>query len=138
MTRFDHDFESCARTYVTLCIYHDDLTPEKMTGYLGVDPDRTVEKGQELSLSVAPRNGWFWGTRERYNSKDVGFHTQVVLDILSIKNQRLIDLKSLGCEIRLMCFWESSAGNGGPILDHKILMALSKIPLDLHFDIWID
>ena len=50
--------------------------------------------------------------------------------------KRLAELKKKGCELRISCFWESVSGNGGPILDHVFLHDLSKLAVDLNFDVW--
>lgn len=138
LTRFNHGFESCSRTYATLCIYHDDVPPEEITSHLGITPDRTVRKGQILRLGTALRNGWFYGTLDRIDSKDLGFHIHSLANELKDKRQQLFELERKGYEIRIMCFWASTSGNGGPVFDHQLLVELSEIPVDVHFDVWFD
>lgn len=134
--RLDHDFQSCSRTYATLCIYHDDVLPEEITSSLGVMPDRTVRKGQTISLGSAPRNGWFYGTLEKIDSKDLGVHVHWLANKLRDKRQQLFELARRGCELRIMCFWASASGNGGPVFGHPLLVELSEIPVDVHLDVW--
>jgi len=135
--RFYHDFPSCSRTYVTLCIYHETLEPTFITQTLGVTPDRSQQIGDPLRPGkIVSVNGWFWGTQSRSASKDMRAHLSVVFKKFDEKKNKLTKLRKMGCEIRIMCFWESATGNGGPILDHETLILLSKYPLDLDYDIW--
>lgn len=136
--RFDHTFNSCSRTYATLCIYSNELPGDEFSLRLGIAPDRTVQKGQKLRQTIAERHGWFLGTQEIVESNDLAAHIQWLLDQLSSKREILHDFQNRGCEIRIMCFWESATGNGGPVFDHQLIQDLGKIPIDLHFDIWFD
>ena len=138
LLRFDHNYQSCSRTYATLCIYHDDVLPEEISSHLRLTPDRTIRRGQSLRLGVAPRNGWIYGTLERVDSKDLGYHIHWLASEFRDKRQLLFELKHNGCEMRIMCFWASAFGNGGPVLDHQLLVELSEIPVDVHFDVWFD
>jgi hypothetical protein len=54
----------------------------------------------------------------------------------SSRKKKLVGLKKKRCELRIMCFWESASGNGGPGFDHEFLRELSTFPLDLHLDVW--
>jgi hypothetical protein len=136
--RFYHDFPSCSRTYVTLDIYHETLEPTLISQTLGVTPDWSQKVGEALRPGkLVNINGWFWGTRGRSASKDMRAHLYVVFKKFDEKKSKLRKLKKMGCQIRIMCFWESATGNGGPVLDHETLTLLAKYPLDLlEYDIW--
>lgn len=137
-TRVD-DFQGCSRTYATLCIYHVEITPEEITSCLGLDPDRVVRKGQRLRLGGgAPRHAWIRGTRDKIDSKDLRSHIDFLTSELHDKLKELFDLDSKGCEMRIMCFWASASGNGGPYLDHQVIVKLAELPFDLDFDVWFD
>ncbi len=45
-------------------------------------------------------------------------------------------LRNEGWNTRIYCFWESTEGNGGPILDYRTMELLSIFKLDIHFDVW--
>lgn len=137
-SRFDHNFSSCSRTYATLCIYSEKVTADSVSHELDIVPNRTVQKGQKLRLSTAERHGWFLGSQHQIDSKDLAAHIQWFVDQLSTKRDVLSGFYNNGCEIRIMCFWESATGNGGPILDHQLLKDLGEMSVDLHFDIWFD
>ncbi len=134
--KFNHDYPSCSRTYATLCIYHGVLKPEEITTQLNLKPDRVVRKGAPGIQGTIPRNGWFRTSKDRADSKDVRFHIALLMKLLSSRKKQLAGLKKKGCELRIMCFWESASGNGGPFLDHVFLRDLSMLPVDLDFDVW--
>ena len=137
--RLDHDFASCSRTYATLSIYHDTLDPALMTKLLKSVPDRSQKSGDIIRPGKRARvSGWFLGTQQLSQSRDLRFHLELILEKISTKKRELKKLKKMGCQIWIMCFWESAAGNGGPILDHEVLGRLSEYPIDLHYDIWCD
>ena len=67
-TGYDDDYPTCARTYATLRIYHEDLDPASITRLLGVEPTHTQVKGR-LCTSITGRTfnpeigGWFLSTK---------------------------------------------------------------------------
>lgn len=134
--KFIHDYPSCSRTYVTLCIYHRALEPKAITSILNLKPDRVVKKGELSAVGAVPYNGWFVTTQSKSNSRDVRFHVSLLIKKLMPRRKKLLSLKKSGCELRLMCFWESASGNGGPIFDHAFLRKLSALPLDIDLDVW--
>lgn len=134
--RSEDSYKSCSRTYATLCLYHETVNPEEFSARLEIKPDRTVHKGQKLPLSIAVRNGWFFGTQNRVKSNDLAVHIKWLVDQLLTKHETFSEFQKKGCEIRIMCFWESAFGNGGPVLDHQLLQNLAEIRADLHFDVW--
>lgn len=134
--KFIHNYPSCARTYATLCIYHRSLEPKEITAMLNLNPDRVVKKGELSAIGTIPSNGWFVTTQAKTNSRDLRFHIALLMKKLMSRRKKLVSLHKKGCELRLMCFWESASGNGGPCFDHVILQKMSTLPLDLDLDIW--
>jgi len=136
--RFDHNFSSCSRTYATLCIYHDKLGIDDIQIDIDLLPDKIITKGERVGLSFARKNGWLLGTGGRVKSKDLRAHIQWIINRISDKKSEFIALKQQGFEIRISCLWISAVGNGGPLLDHKMISDLAELPVDLHFDIWFE
>jgi len=135
--KYIHDYQSCSRTYATLCIYHKALSPEEITAQLNLKPDRVVRKGEPSVLGrTIPSNGWFRTTRGRTASRDLSFHIALLMKLLSPRKKNLVSLKKKKCELKISCFWESVSGNGGPYFDHEFLRELSTFPLDLDLDLW--
>lgn len=127
------DFQSCEETYVTLCLYHDQLDPSLITAQLGIEPT-SVKRKEEMNPHS--RNGWFYSTEGIVESRDLRRHLYSIISDISIFSEHLEQLRIQGCEMWLSCFWASAAGNGGPILDSQIMLRLGQLSLDLDFDIW--
>lgn len=134
--KFVHDYPSCSRTYATLCIYHDLLKPEQITTIIRLKPDRTVRKGEPAIKGTIPSNGWFLTTQGQADSRDIRFHITLLIRKLKSRKRNLNVLKKRGCELKIMCLWESASGNGGPYFDHAFLQEMSALPIDLDLDIW--
>lgn len=136
---YDHKYRSCSRTYATLLIFHETMKPQEITAALELEPFDTARRGDRAILGrKVPKNLWARGTYDQYESRDVRFHVDKILDTLRGKEDRLHFLLKRGCEIEISCFWESAAGNGGPILDSGFLQRLTRFPVLLSFDIWLD
>lgn len=133
--RFDHEYRSCSRTYATICIYHAKMHPDEISNILDIEPDYTCLKGDKPAIK---NNGWFLTTKDAIGSKDLGFHLEAILDYLKNKENFIKELKSRGAEVKILCFWASSSGNGGPRFDQHLIQRLSSIPADLELDIYFD
>lgn len=138
-TYFNHDFKSCSRTYATLCIYHDSADPQMISDMLQLNPDKMLKIGDVIrSGKTAISSGWFLGTKDLLQSRDVRYHIEWILNQLNQKKDKIKTLYGLGFKMKILCFWESSSGNGGPVFDHEFICRLSEFPLDLDLDIWFD
>lgn len=138
--RYNHRFPSCSRTYVTLAVYSKEIDLDRISTELGVPPTDTQLAGRAMS-SIGPTrlakcNGWFFSSQERSKSRDVRAHIDFVLDAVAPAISALRRLARTTCEVRLYCYWESAAGNGGPILDQRVISRLAQLPAEFHFDIW--
>jgi len=134
MILFIDDYSSCKKTFVTLCVYHEYKNIELVSELLGIDPTRVCNKGDKRHIK---KNGWFYTTKDLIESRDVRRHLYFLTDKLDGKYIEISKLKSMGFEIFIMCFWESSTGNGGPMLNSSLMGKLYLLGLDLDFDIWI-
>ena len=138
--RYERKYPSCVRTYVTLAIYSESRDVRSLTRALGVRPSRSITAGQPISSLGSQRNakwnGWFFSSRRKCLSRDLRAHLDFVLDRIAPAKGTIERLLEQGCEAHLSIFWESAAGNGGPLLDHRIITRLAEFPLELHFDIW--
>ena len=138
--RYDHKYPSCVRTYVALAVYSKALDARSLTKALGLRPSRTMIAGQLMSSIGTPRiakwNGWFFSSQRKCLSRDLRAHLDFVLDRIAPAKEALERLLHQDCEAHLSAFWDSAAGNGGPLRDHRIIARLAEFPLELHFDIW--
>lgn len=107
-----------------------------------MQPDDFIRAGDVLALNrKAPSNGWFYGTEEKKTiskSRDMRAHVEWLLDKFASKKRELRKLTKLNCEMDISCFWESSSGNGGPLLDQTFIKKLSEFPFELKFDIYFE
>ncbi len=127
------EYSSCERTYVTLSFYHEKLHSDEVSKILIIKPTRTTEKNELRKIN---KNAWFFSTQETVESRDVRKHLRFLFGILKNKENEFNFLRNEGWIIRIYCFWESTEGNGGPILDCKTMELLSMFKLDIHFDVW--
>jgi hypothetical protein len=138
---YDHKFPSCERTYATLVVYSDRLDVDAISKALRVKPTSTVIKGQRLSplrrkRRIARHNGWFFSSEGKRTSRDLRAHLDYILDRLAPAQSKLRRLTRAGCETCLSVFWDSAAGNGGPLLDPRILARLAAFRVELRLDIY--
>ena len=123
---YDDQYETCERTYATLCIYHNDLDPEYISSQLALDPSRTQRR---------PIGAWFLTTRLGLDSRDLRHHLDVLLDKLADKEKAIHELVEMGYEIRITCLWLSKNGQGGPIISAENMNKLARLNLDLDIDV---
>ena len=125
---------SCSSTYTTLCIYHEVMQPDEIARIIGLEPSYISIK----NMKRIKKNGWFLSTKNEANSTVLSEHLTFLLNKIETIRGNLDLLLSFGVDIRIFCFWESTSGNGGPVLDSALLKRLSDCGIDLHFDIWFD
>lgn len=129
-TKYIDDYESCARTYATLSLYHKKAPPSDVTKLLGIDPSRV-----SIKTEIKP-TGWFYSSKDRVDSRDFRRHITYILCSLENKKKTLDELRKNDWKIVIHLYWESSEGNGGPILDSAFMKYVSEFKIDIHFDIW--
>ena len=139
---YDDNYATCARTYGTLCIYHDDLDPEAVSSELGLLPTEAQVKG------VSPRPGsrpparvgaWFLSSQRMLASRDVRRHIDWLLELLEPRADALKRLQKAGCKTVVSCYWQSAFGHGGPMLTAANMLRMANLGLEIWFDIyWLD
>ncbi len=133
LIEYDDDYSSCERTYVTLSFYHEEFCSDTVTRLLLVDPTRITKKNKRRKIN---KNGWFFSTQDLVESRDVRRHLRFLLDMFKNKKTEFDFLRNNDWSTVIHCFWESTEGNGGPILDYRTMELLSILKLDIHFDVW--
>lgn len=136
---YNDNYETCFRTYVTLRIYCDNLLPDELTEYLGIQPTKTQTKGQKANLNsseLIKQNGWFLTTKDILKSKDSRRHIDYLADkLLPIKN-KLNSLILEGTKVDISCFWQSESGQGGPTFSQQQLSKLAELGIEIWLDIY--
>jgi hypothetical protein len=134
-TDYVDDYSACERTYATLRIYSGQNDPKEVTQRLGLEATKI-----SVCNDASPRtvNGWFLCSDGYVNSKDSRRHIDWLLDQVEPFVISMLDLKNGGMRMDIICFWESSTGNGGPIISPQQMKRLVALELDVGWDVWID
>jgi ubiquitin C-terminal hydrolase len=129
---YNDTYDTCNKTYVTLRLYSDRLSPQEITKFLGIEPSATFEK----DIEKANHNAWFLTSEGSINSKDSRRHIDFLADKLLPIRERLKILASQSAKIDISCFWSSESGQGGPTLSPQQLSKLAELEIELWFDIY--
>jgi hypothetical protein len=135
---YDDRYDTCAETFATLRVY--DVDPERVTSLLGVEPSSSQVGGSSIVRAgrFASRHGWFLTTKGRSQSLDARRHIDEVLAPLAGKDGALAELRAMGAQIDVSCYWRSAQGQGGPTLSPKQSSMLGSLGLDLWFDVYTE
>jgi hypothetical protein len=142
--QYDDDYATCARTYVTLCVYPPaEMDPAEVTGRLGLEATSSHRIGELRPVSTRrvpsrawSRSTWFLSSEGEVGSRDVRRHIDWLLDHLTDRTLTLTELRAAGCETVLSCYWVSASGHGGPMLWPEQLARLAECGLELWFDVY--
>jgi Domain of unknown function (DUF4279) len=107
------------------------------SGVVDITPTSSQRVG-DLAYPTSGRliqlNGWFLGTEEVIDSKEVQDHLRWLLLLLVPRSEQLHQLQNAGCRMDISCYWLSAVGHGGPTLSPEIMGELSKMRLEIWFD----
>ena len=129
---------ACTRTYSTLLIFSEEVTPDEINKSLGFfahdiwvkDPEHKYQHRRE-------RNIWKWTTTNLCTTIDNTEHLSLILKQLEGKESILEALRNKGCETKITNFWDST-GQGGPCLSAEFMRRLSALGLDILWDMYFD
>ncbi|MHB8859931.1 MAG: DUF4279 domain-containing protein [Thermoleophilia bacterium] len=141
MKKYDDKYATCARTYATLRVFHENLDPDEISKILGISYTRAYRKGDPHSKAnpetVKRHYGaWLLDSKHHVNSRDSRRHIDWLLDQLEERSEAIHYLFSEGCKIDFFCFWESAHGHGGPTISPNQSTRLGKMNIDLMFDVY--
>src|SRR5262245_26511533 len=113
---------TCIETYATLRIFSRTVGPAAIGASLGIEATELVPL--DPASKYRPRretNYWAWCTRQHVVSKtDNALHIAAILERVRGKESQLRQLRSVGCETDICCYWVSD-GQGGPSLDVQVM-----------------
>jgi hypothetical protein len=124
-------------SHATLCIYGDDLDPERITRLLGSPPSRSHRRGDEVSSRLPGRAEGAWFLEDEL--PEGGTLADKIVNIL----QRVIDDTSIWAEfgrryrVRMSCGLFIEHENEGFAIPSDVLDQLSKRGIRLDFDIYV-
>jgi hypothetical protein len=129
---------ACQKTYATLCIYSDTepRLVDVIKEHTGLTASRAVEnKQRSFSGFQLPRYGWFLTSKDALDSLEVADHIRWICQKLE-KPGMIAEIRNK-YEVRLLCFWSSDGGGGGPSIPKDVMEALVRLGLDLEFDLYL-
>ena len=127
------DYSACARTYATFRLYPGEASPSVVTRALGLVPTSVSVQGEKSPRHV---NGWFLSSQGVIESRDSRRHIDWLLDQVEPVAAELDALVLSGAKADISCFWESSSGNGGPMLSPEQMKRLCRLHLSVGWDVW--
>ena len=128
-SEYDRKYPTFSKTYATLRIYHDKITPEEITQLLDILPTDCQLKNGKIKF-----NGWFLSSEKMVKSKDCREHIDIILNDVIPKKEVIQNLIKQGALIDMSCFWLSKNGQGGPTLSLDQCQKLAKLKIDIWFD----
>jgi hypothetical protein len=134
---YDDGYPTCAETYVTLCMYPQEMDPREISKKLGVEPSSIQIRGEtRLGGQAAPINAWFLSSKGKVKSKDSRRHLDWILNQVVGKEKVLRAFFKKGTRANLSCFWRTKQGHGGPIQSPVQMGKIGKLGLELWYDFY--
>jgi hypothetical protein len=135
------DYNSCSKTYATLGIYSDTISPTEMTNQLKIQPTQTQTIGEltyknKNNSKRIKINGWFLSSKGKVKSKDSRNHINWIFEQFKYDFKALKKLQKVNCLTDISCYWLSKSGNGGPTISPNQAIYLSKANIDLWYDFY--
>lgn len=131
---------NCAETFASLCLYGDALVPAQITAAFGVDPTDAAPKGERTTSSsgktrITSTGRWILESQGQVESTNLEDHVVWLLD--RIEAAGIVPLTLPGVSrARIVCYWASATGHGGPSFTPALLARLARMQLPLEFDLY--
>jgi len=138
-TEYDDSYPTCVRTYSTLRVFSDEISPDEITKLLQIKPTEAFRKGDAHAKGKLQRkaNGWFYSTKNLSASRDTRRHVDMILDALEEKVVLVETLHKQGCKIDITSYWVST-GQGGPWLMPQQMLKLGRLGIAVWWDIYFE
>lgn len=136
-SEYDDAYPTCVRTYSTLRVFSNDVTPEEITKLLQIEPTQTFRKGDSHAKGKLQRkaNGWFYSTKNLSDSRDTRRHLDMVLAALEGKGDAVKALHVRGCKTDITSYW-ASIGQGGPWIMPEQMRKLGALDIGIWWDVY--
>lgn len=142
---YDDHYAACLRTYCTLRIYTGEKCPDKLSEILDCKPLSVWHKKEEgpgqansKPFNSKPFNAWFYSSRNAIDSRESRRHLDYVLAILEGKKTQLDEYLGGQSYKDIICFWQSSGEQGGPVLNAKHAAILADFDLEISWNLYSD
>ncbi len=137
--RYDDEHPSCVRTYSTLRVFSEEVSPEEISQVLGLEPTASFRKGDAISPRLSRSrlyHGWLLCTKGVVASRGTRRHIDWLLDQLEPAAENLRLLTARGVQADVYSFWESAQGQGGPSLSVAQMSRLVRFGLECAYDVY--
>ncbi len=127
---------TCLETFAALRIFSSSQHPDTVSRVLGFEA--TKARPLDPASKYRPKresHRWIWSSEGIVKSTDGLEHVRAVVDRLEGKESHLADLRAAGCKIDVCCYWVST-GQGGPCLDASTMADLTRLGLDIWWDVY--
>ena len=123
----------------TLRVFSKTHSLSELASVLG-KPKIGFSIGDEFSKGKNVREHTYWSIDSTNIEERDSFdnHVSEVLNFYDIKKDELLRLRSESCEVNIFCLFASDNGQGGAKLSADTMERLSKLNLDLIFDVYAE
>jgi hypothetical protein len=123
----------------TIRISSEVLTPQEITGVLGLQPSKALEKGARAIVDN-PRSAILthavWLLESGLPSaSSLEAHIEALLDMVEGRADALEQLAKT-CDIEFFLGFSSDNGQGGFTIEHDVLARIAELPIDLSLDLY--
>ncbi|WP_121316967.1 DUF4279 domain-containing protein [Paraburkholderia sp. RAU2J] len=131
-----------ALAHATFIISGDSVNPEFWTSYFGVQPNRSITKGQPYQLpsgKLSPHPGKFglWAVESKVavRSDCLGPHLQYIKNYLVLPRADLHDLvREQGGKMAVWCYWMNETGDRVPDVPDDIRATMEAMGGTIEID----
>ena len=138
-TIYDENYSPCSYTHAGFRVISENLDPTEITKILGIEPTRVQRAGEPRTPGkpeIYKESGWFISTEGFLESLDCRDHLDWILERLASKQKEIKTLQDRGCWVDVSVMWDSRYGHDGPTLSPENLMGLSRLGIEVWFDIY--
>lgn len=128
---------ACLETHASLRVFSQTIHPDEISRVLGFSASKAIPLNPD-SRYRARREYHFWkwsSDTELQSGIDNIEHIRTVVRRLAGKERQLDQLRDMGCEVDIGCYWVSD-GQGGPYLDTATLTELARLKLEIWWDVY--
>jgi hypothetical protein len=139
--------ENRSRAFATLRFAGDALDPDEISRVIKEQPTRAYRKGEKYrtgphgSEIVGKTGVWYFSTRRKIPSRDLGDHLEALVRLISPfadDDKRLSQLRDImereNLKAHVTCFWRGPPGVDEPSIPTVVSEPLQRIPADIQVD----
>lgn len=126
------------RLYATFTVYGCPLIELNLSEIFGVEPDRTVHKGEKLSGNrVVSQDGWFWSTNDKVISDDFNIHLEKIFEVFFPHKETIAGLVADGLRVEILLFEDAGSVNGSVYFSKDVIRKIAELSAAVYVDIYM-